>query len=501
MRDQSKSIPVEERFAADLKNGCDILVAYEKVQHQSKETIQSSIKDIIRNYTLEQLVGEINFINYLDCPDVQKVCFDELKIRYRGDMQAVISNEKLDADLRQLFIAQPAVDCLTGLIQRQNAKDTKRVLVTAPDLDYAVNSVAFNSDGTKIILGEYGGFEIVDTLTGIRLVRVPRAGVAQAVFSPDDTKIVAGGESNSNLTVWDAITGAMIHDLVGHRDIVWAVAFSPDGTKIVSGSRGRQDNLKVWDAVTGNLLFDLVGHRNDVKSVAFSHDGTKIVSGGKDGNLIIWDALVGNLIEEFDLRWLVSSVVFSPDNSKILYVCGGEIVLLDIDKKNHTALWTEGDPRIARFNVDGSKIVVAGERNINVLTIDNNYKVTHQIYLRTGSEELWHSLNSVVISSNSRTIVSGYGSHYYYPCPALIENTLWTDEDDTITNRIKNGTFAETKLILKLCSELKKQGSVKELPSGSADAETFQRFSKKMQEKLTNIFWPPKQKGWFSGWW
>ena len=61
------------------------------------------------------------------------------------------------------------------------------------------------------------------------------------------------------------------------KDWIYAVAFSHDGTRIVAGSLDK--SVQVWDALTGAELHQLNGHTNRVNSVAFSHDSTHIVSG------------------------------------------------------------------------------------------------------------------------------------------------------------------------------------------------------------------------------
>jgi WD40 repeat protein len=59
--------------------------------------------------------------------------------------------------------------------------------------------------------------------------------VRSVAFSSDGTRIVSGSDDKS-VRVWDASTGAELKKLNGHTDYVWSVAFSSDGTRIVSGS-------------------------------------------------------------------------------------------------------------------------------------------------------------------------------------------------------------------------------------------------------------------------
>ena len=67
--------------------------------------------------------------------------------------------------------------------------------------------------------------------------------VNSVAYSTDGTKIISGS-SDHTIKIWDANTGECLKTLEGHSSYVNSVAYSPDGTKIVSGS---EDNtVKIW---------------------------------------------------------------------------------------------------------------------------------------------------------------------------------------------------------------------------------------------------------------
>ena len=73
---------------------------------------------------------------------------------------------------------------------------------------------------------------------------------------------------------------------IGHSVGVDAVAFAPDGTLIASGN---VDNLvRLWQTQTGKLWRTLTGHSSGVTSVAFSPDSTLVASGSWDGTVRLW---------------------------------------------------------------------------------------------------------------------------------------------------------------------------------------------------------------------
>jgi WD40 repeat protein len=78
---------------------------------------------------------------------------------------------------------------------------------------------------------------------------------------------------------------------IGHSVGVDTVAFAPDGTLIASGN---VDNLvRLWQAQSGKVWRTLRGHSSGVTSVAFSPDSTLLASGSWDGTVRLWQVQTG----------------------------------------------------------------------------------------------------------------------------------------------------------------------------------------------------------------
>ena len=85
--------------------------------------------------------------------------------------------------------------------------------------------------------------------------------VNSIAFSSNGTRIVSGS-SDKSVRLWDASTGVELKELRAHTNkkfnSVRTVRFSRDGTQIVSGSD--EHSVRVWDTLTGVELKEMKGH-------------------------------------------------------------------------------------------------------------------------------------------------------------------------------------------------------------------------------------------------
>jgi len=76
------------------------------------------------------------------------------------------------------------------------------------------------------------------------------SGVTSVAFSSDGTRIVSGSHDYT-LRFWDTASGAHVNTS-GHSSGVTSVTFSPDGTRVVSASY--DCTLRLWDVASGAHL-------------------------------------------------------------------------------------------------------------------------------------------------------------------------------------------------------------------------------------------------------
>jgi WD40 repeat protein len=114
--------------------------------------------------------------------------------------------------------------------------------------------------------------------------------VKHVMFLPDGRLASAGGSSIGSefgeVKIWDLSTGRVL-DLLGHTQMVQALASSPDGRRLATGSL--DFTIKLWDTTTEEEVFTLRGHTSGVLRVAFSPDGRRLASGSIDHTVRVWD--------------------------------------------------------------------------------------------------------------------------------------------------------------------------------------------------------------------
>ncbi|MBF2002640.1 MAG: hypothetical protein IGS38_18185 [Synechococcales cyanobacterium M58_A2018_015] len=135
--------------------------------------------------------------------------------------------------------------------------------------------------------------------------------ILSVAFSPDGS-LLATGDTDSQIRLWNSITGEQIASWQGHDDWVRSVAFSPDGKLLASGSEDK--TIRLWTVATGQCLTTLIGHRSWVRSVTFSPDGKQLASGSDDGTVRVWEVNHGQCVYTLEEHTdVVRSVAFSPD--------------------------------------------------------------------------------------------------------------------------------------------------------------------------------------------
>jgi predicted NACHT family NTPase len=182
----------------------------------------------------------------------------------------------------------------------------------------SVASVAFSPDGKLLATGDRDGIiGLWDIASGKELLNLASHtdSVCSITFSSNG-QILASASSDTTVRLWDTYTGECIKIFQGHTDRVWSVAFSPDGQ--VLASSGADQTLKLWNIRTGECLKTFQRHTDWVWSIAFSSNGQILASGSPDQTVRLWNTQTGECFKilQGHTSW-VQFVGFNPNNQLV----------------------------------------------------------------------------------------------------------------------------------------------------------------------------------------
>jgi len=145
--------------------------------------------------------------------------------------------------------------------------------------------------------------------------------------SPDNTQVydlqftadgnnVLGGSADGRLIVWDANTGARLHNSKQHTTCLNSIAISDQGDLIATCSC--DGSAKIWSWPQLRVLKSLFEGQVPVHSLVFSPSGTEIVTASADGGVRFWNTQSGKCLGKIaNHKTDARAVAFSPDGQFI----------------------------------------------------------------------------------------------------------------------------------------------------------------------------------------
>ncbi|HZS45613.1 MAG TPA: PQQ-binding-like beta-propeller repeat protein [Blastocatellia bacterium] len=338
----------------------------------------------------------------------------------------------------------------------------------SPNLSATVSAV-FSPDGSSILAGG-NGLSLFDASTGKEIWHQP-AGVNSVAFSPNGQLVVTGGNENPG-ALRDSRTGEVIRSFEGDFPPFGDALFSPDGQRVVTystaGAYGQDGGLwaRVWDVATGKELLRLQ-HPRAVESVAFSPDGSFALTGCWDGVARLWNLFSGKEVRRFNQGSPITKVDFSVRDNYILTTSAEDspkgvinsVIIWDTltgRKVRTIGGWETLGLPVARFSPDGRTILTA---TMGIGALDSDDKVVRLWDVFSGAEIREFNgysakIHAMAVSPDSRYIVTGGAdqSLHLWDVDAGREVRRFTGHTDSIVSvafspdgsQIVSGSFDHT---------------------------------------------------------
>jgi WD40 repeat protein/transcriptional regulator with XRE-family HTH domain len=365
---------ITDRF---IQYVCEEIAAQTPARLRTHSLIKSQAKYYVRQMQERIIIAAISERLLLQFGNSQAVA-QCLKVMLKLQQQALTQSNYLAGNLLNLLVY---------LQTDLRGCDLSGLTVWSADLS-RVNLAGVNFQNTDLARSVFA---------------VTLGGVISLAFTPDG-EILATGDVDGNICLWNVADGKQLSILQGHRTWIWSVGFSPDGRILASCSE--DSTICLWDLASGQCLKTLRGQTNcGVCSLGFSPNGRILASGSVDSTICLWDLASGQCLKTWQGSiGRVFALDFSPDGQTIAS-CGDDLTV---------RLWNVADGTCRQafhghthriwsvdFSPDGQTIASCGDD----LTIRLwNAADGRCLQVLPGHTD---SIQSVSFSPDGRTIASG----------------------------------------------------------------------------------------------
>jgi WD40 repeat protein len=310
------------------------------------------------------------------------------------------------------------------------------------------HAVAFSPDGKTLALACTSAVRLWDVAAQRESAVLPASTeVAAMAFSPNG-KLLATGNWDNNIHVWDVATQRQVGTLRGHTQQLRTVAFSRDGKILASG--GLDHTVRLWDVaaqkqitkferhaalvrslsfssdgktlastgIDGTVqLYDVVamqwrtslpGQRTTIEPVTFSPDAKKLATGGGDGTIRVWDSETRDMVAILrGHTFPLMSLAYAPDGQTLVSGCyDGSVKVWDLSNQRDPTVLKDQKPSFGSiaFSPDGKTLAVGDEPNRRINLWDT---ASRQLIATLQGDR--GSVEGVVISPDGQTLAAGCG--------------------------------------------------------------------------------------------
>lgn len=238
--------------------------------------------------------------------------------------------------------------------------------------------IAWHPDGTRLATKSRppgGGYQLKlfafpsGEVVGTGSETHPKV-VRQVSWNPDGS-VLASSSDDGTLKMWDGNTMKLLRSLAGEGR-VRNFCFSPNGKYVAAvsgedpGSFFKPAVVLVWDVSTGKRVLSLEDFEKGLEPLRFSPDGKTLATGERGPRARLWDIPSGKMVREYPgHKYWVSGLAFSPDGRFLAAITADEVVMWDAgggDKLWSEVAASQGLTSVV-FSPDGSRLVVTSTDN------------------------------------------------------------------------------------------------------------------------------------------
>jgi WD40 repeat protein len=199
------------------------------------------------------------------------------------------------------------------------------------------------------------------------------------VFSPDGTRLAAGGKNNA-IQLWDLRTRAPRGTLTGHTDWIGALSWSPSGRYLASGSDDR--TARIWDIENPANTPLLSGHQNYIDGICWAPDEQSVATCSADWTIRVWnlnDGVATRVHSGHERR--VRAVAWSGDGQYLASASDDRTVriwdphsdaqpqIIGVHRDAVTSVaWLPGDEHVVTGSADGTARIWSVRVDVDGLT-------------------------------------------------------------------------------------------------------------------------------------
>lgn len=185
--------------------------------------------------------------------------------------------------------------------------------------------------------------------------------------------LIAAASVDGPIVLFDATTGQVRHNLLGHGFGTSSLQWSADGLHLASA--GQDGKVRLWSATTGSQIKEMPGGAAWVERVAWCPT-TNILASAAGKKLRLWN-LDGEMIREYpDHPSTIADIRWKPKDAILASTGYGKVFLWSPEQQN----------ALREFAWQGSMLVLAWSPNCEYIAAGAQDCTVHFWLLKTGED-------------------------------------------------------------------------------------------------------------------